>query len=63
LKIKVNKYIVNKRNTKYLSIRHAKTTDEMVTDGGYFLHFKGINTNWKYKRTENSNIDTSTLKK
>jgi len=60
---KSNKYIVNKRNTKYLSIHHAKTTDKMVNDGGYFLHFKGINTNWKYKRTENSNIDTSTLKK
>ena len=44
-------------------IRVATLVDKMVNDGGYFLHFKGINTNWKYKRTENSNIDTSTLKK
>ena len=58
-----NKYIVNKRNTKHLGIHYVITTNKMVRDGGYFLHFKGINTNWKYKRAKNTDIDTSTFKK
>ena len=57
------KYIVNKRNTEYLTIHYPKTSNEMVIDEGYFLHFKGISTNWKYKRTETSNIDKSKLVK
>ena len=57
------KYIVNKRNTEYLSIHYPITTDKMVEDDGYFLHFKGITTNWKYKRNTKPNIDQSKLVK
>lgn len=42
------KYIVNKRNTDTIKIHYPKTKNKKLHDGAYFLHYKGITTNWKH---------------
>ena len=54
---KGEKYIVNKQSTTELSVHFPKTRCKLKNDGGYFLHFRGISTNWKYNRLEKQSLD------
>ena len=52
------KYIINCKKVGYMNVHSVLTKNklEIRSSKGYFLHYMGITTNWKYDRLTPSNI-------